>query len=91
MSTTGEKFTDLLSRVRRDDLADMANTDVAFETIVANVLNAPMTSHNPLFQVMFAFQNIDFPSLELGGRDRFSGGRGNHSGKGGSAAQPLPE
>ncbi|MFV3116270.1 amino acid adenylation domain-containing protein [Gordonia amicalis] len=62
----GEKFTDLLSRVRRDDLADMANTDVAFETIVANVLNAPMTSHNPLFQVMFAFQNIDFPSLELG-------------------------
>ncbi|WP_372512880.1 amino acid adenylation domain-containing protein [Gordonia alkanivorans] len=62
----GEKFSDLLSRVRRDDLADMANTDVAFETIVAKILSAPATSHNPLFQVMFAFQNIDFPSLELG-------------------------
>ncbi len=62
----GEKFSELLSRVRRDDLADMANTDVAFETIVAKILNAPTTSHNPLFQVMFAFQNIDFPSLELG-------------------------
>ncbi len=61
----GEKFSDLLSRVRRDDLADMANTDVAFDTIVANVLNSTTTSHNPLFQVMFAFQNIDFPSLEL--------------------------
>nr|WP_255218667.1 non-ribosomal peptide synthetase [Gordonia paraffinivorans] len=62
----GEKFTDLLARVRRDDLADMANTDVAFETIVAKVLSAPSRSHNPLFQVMFAFQNIEFPTLELG-------------------------
>ncbi|WP_168703427.1 amino acid adenylation domain-containing protein [Gordonia paraffinivorans] len=62
----GEKFTDLLARVRRDDLADMANTDIAFETIVAKVLSAPSRSHNPLFQVMFAFQNIEFPTLELG-------------------------
>ncbi|MBY4572419.1 non-ribosomal peptide synthetase [Gordonia paraffinivorans] len=62
----GERFTDLLARVRRDDLADMANTDVAFETIVAKVLSAPSRSHNPLFQVMFAFQNIEFPTLELG-------------------------
>ncbi|GAB19575.1 putative non-ribosomal peptide synthetase, partial [Gordonia effusa NBRC 100432] len=62
----GVSFTELLAQVRRDDLADMANTDIAFDSIVAETVSATATSHNPLFQVMFWFQNIDFPTLQLG-------------------------
>lgn len=62
-----EEFGTLLERVRSEDLADMAHTDVSFESIVSRVLDAPPTSHNPLFQVMFAFQNIDFPTLDFAG------------------------
>ncbi|GAB32431.1 non-ribosomal peptide synthetase [Gordonia otitidis] len=63
---SSESFTDLLGRVRRDDLVDMSNTDVAFDTIVSRVLKGAPTSHNPIYQVMFAFQNLDFPRLDLG-------------------------
>ncbi|MDL9937935.1 amino acid adenylation domain-containing protein [Gordonia sp. ABSL1-1] len=60
-----EKFAELLERLRDDDLADMANADVAFDTIAASVVSTQPVSYNPVFQVMFAFQNFDFPSLEL--------------------------
>ena len=62
----GESFADLLSRVRRDDLADMSNADVAFDTIAAALGIAPSPSHNPVFQAMFAYQNLEFPALRLG-------------------------
>ncbi|MFW0788914.1 amino acid adenylation domain-containing protein [Gordonia sp. CPCC 205333] len=62
----GASFTELLAQVRRDDLADMANAEIAFDSIVAETVSATATSHNPLFQVMFWFQNIDFPTLRLG-------------------------
>ncbi|WP_312870297.1 non-ribosomal peptide synthetase [Gordonia asplenii] len=62
----GEDFAGLLARVRADDLADMANTDVAFEAITA-VLGIPRTSAvNPVFQAMFWFQNLEFPRVSLG-------------------------
>ena len=63
---SGESFASLLGRVRSDDLMDMSTTDVAFDTIVSRVLSSTPTSHNPIYQVMFAFQNIDFPHLDLG-------------------------
>ncbi|ACY22918.1 amino acid adenylation domain protein [Gordonia bronchialis DSM 43247] len=62
----GERFSDLLAHVRRDDLSDMAHADVAFESVVAQTVAKPTSAHNPLFQVMFWFQNIDFPTLDLG-------------------------
>ncbi|GAA1479884.1 hypothetical protein GCM10009624_03240 [Gordonia sinesedis] len=62
-----EPFHVLLERVRGEDLADMANTDVSFESIVSRLLPSPPTSYNPLFQVMFAFQNIEFPALDFAG------------------------
>ena len=62
-----EPFVSLLGRVRRDDLADMANADVAFDAIATKVRPTPAISYNPIFQVMFAFQNIDFPPVELDG------------------------
>lgn len=63
----GERFIDLLSRVRHEDLSDFSHTDVAFDVIVARVLRQPPVSYNPLFQVMFAFQNFEFPVVELPG------------------------
>jgi len=60
-----EKFAELLQRVRDDDLTDMANADVPFDTIVASVLQSPPTSYNPIYQVMFAYQNFTVPTLDL--------------------------
>ncbi|MFT4127116.1 MAG: amino acid adenylation domain-containing protein [Gordonia sp. (in: high G+C Gram-positive bacteria)] len=62
-----EPFHTLLERVRAEDLTDMANTDVSFESIVSQLLDVPPTAYNPVFQVMFAFQNIEFPTVELAG------------------------
>lgn len=62
----GESFLALLARLRADDLADMANSDVAFDTVAAQ-LGVPRTAaFNPVYQVMFWFQNLDFPSVALG-------------------------
>ncbi|MFW0795581.1 amino acid adenylation domain-containing protein [Gordonia sp. CPCC 205515] len=62
-----QSFAELLEEVRRDDLADMSNADISFETIASDVLDAPPTSYNPIYQVMFAFQNLEFPEVELDG------------------------
>jgi amino acid adenylation domain-containing protein len=61
----GEQFVDLLERVRNDDLADMSHTDVAFDNIVSRTLPKPPTSYNPIYQVMLAFQDVDFPTLQF--------------------------
>ncbi|NDK92188.1 amino acid adenylation domain-containing protein [Gordonia desulfuricans] len=62
-----EKFAEMLHRVREDDLADMACADIAFDTIADAVLTSRPTSHNPIYQVMFAFQNFTFPTVTLDG------------------------
>ncbi|GAA1461136.1 non-ribosomal peptide synthetase [Williamsia maris] len=64
---SGEGFETLLHRVRGEDLADMSHADVAFDEIVSRVVSSTTGSHNPVFQVMFAFQNIVFPTVELDG------------------------
>ncbi|MCF3940804.1 non-ribosomal peptide synthetase [Gordonia tangerina] len=60
-----EPFVDLLARVRNEDLADMSHTDVAFDNIVARALPKPPTSYNPIYQVMLAFQDVEFPTLQF--------------------------
>ncbi|GAA2065649.1 hypothetical protein GCM10009722_29470 [Williamsia deligens] len=63
-----EPFTDLLARVRTEDLADLAHADVPFDRIVDHVLGrSPLTLHTPLFGVMLAFQDLDVPPLTLDG------------------------
>ena len=62
-----EPFTDLLARVRVDDLADLAHTDVPFDRIVDHVLGRAPSSSNPLFQVTLAFQDLDLPAVALDG------------------------
>ncbi len=60
-------FTALLEEVRGNDLADLANTDVAFEEVVSALGRGATAGFNPLFQVMFTFQNLAFPTVELAG------------------------
>ncbi|MFC6010970.1 non-ribosomal peptide synthetase [Nocardia lasii] len=61
----GETFTDLLDRVRHDDLAAFANADVPFERLVAE-LDPPRTqAHHPLYQVALSFQNLAQSRLDL--------------------------
>ena len=63
----GERFLELLDRVRGDDLADMSHAAIPFDEIVARIMSRPPTAHNPVFQVMLAFQNVEFPVLRLDG------------------------
>ncbi|GAA3026043.1 non-ribosomal peptide synthetase [Gordonia defluvii] len=60
-------FADLLDQVRGADLADLAHTDVAFEEIVTALGRGSTAGYNPIFQVMFTFQNLGFPVVELAG------------------------
>ncbi len=62
----GQSFGDLLARVRTNDLTDMAHADVAFDTIAQRIVASPTAAYNPVFQVIFAFQNLEFPTLRLG-------------------------
>ncbi|WP_161893844.1 non-ribosomal peptide synthetase [Gordonia spumicola] len=62
----GERFVDVLDRVRVDDLAAMANADVAFDDIVART-GTGAGSSSALFQAMFVFQNLAFPRVEIAG------------------------
>uniref|UniRef100_UPI003D8A50FD amino acid adenylation domain-containing protein n=1 Tax=Gordonia sp. B7-2 TaxID=3420932 RepID=UPI003D8A50FD len=63
----GERFSEVLERVRSSDLADMSHTDVAFGDVVERVVGSPAVAYNPVFQAMLAFQNLEFPTLELDG------------------------
>ncbi|MFD6217902.1 amino acid adenylation domain-containing protein, partial [Nocardia salmonicida] len=60
-------FTEVLDRARECDLGAFDNAGIPFEQLV-EVLNPPRsTAHEPLTQVGFSFQNIDIPTLQLGG------------------------
>ncbi|MFC6010622.1 amino acid adenylation domain-containing protein, partial [Nocardia lasii] len=64
---SGAPFTEMLTRVRDCDLGAFDNAAIPFEQLV-EVINPPRsTAHAPLTQVGFSFQNIDVPTLSLGG------------------------
>jgi len=62
-----EPFDRLLRRVTHDDLTDIEHADVSFDAIVDAAGVSRSTAHNPLYQVMFWFQNFEFPTVELDG------------------------
>ncbi|SEQ85819.1 non-ribosomal peptide synthase domain TIGR01720/amino acid adenylation domain-containing protein [Streptomyces radiopugnans] len=60
-------FIDLLRRVRATALGAYAHQDLPFERLVDLVGADRSLSHNPLFQVLLAYQNNDIRDIELPG------------------------
>ncbi|MEI5097757.1 amino acid adenylation domain-containing protein [Streptomyces sp. PmtG] len=60
-------FADLLARVRDKSLAAYENQDVPFETLVELINPDRSAAYQPLFQVMFAWQNFEKADFELPG------------------------
>jgi amino acid adenylation domain-containing protein/non-ribosomal peptide synthase protein (TIGR01720 family) len=58
---------ELLQRVRRSALAAYANQDVPFELLVELLDPERSAAYHPLFQVMFAWHDIEMPALEFPG------------------------
>ncbi|MDY7096423.1 MAG: condensation domain-containing protein, partial [Acidobacteriota bacterium] len=59
----GPTFRELLRQVRETTLEGLSNHDVPFERVVEALSLERDTSRNPLFQVLFAFQNVPIPKL----------------------------
>ncbi|HEX3531511.1 MAG TPA: non-ribosomal peptide synthase/polyketide synthase, partial [Thermoanaerobaculia bacterium] len=61
------RFTELVSRVRREALAAYAHQDLPFEKLVEDLAPERSLAHTPLFQVMVAWQNAATGALALPG------------------------
>ncbi len=60
-------FDALVEHVRETDLSAFGNADIPFERVVEALLPNRATAHNPLFQVVLSFDNLEQPKLELPG------------------------
>ncbi|HSU17578.1 non-ribosomal peptide synthetase [Longimicrobium sp.] len=58
---------ELLARVKARALEAQQNQDIPFEQVVELVEPARSLAHNPVFQVMFAWQNVPRSALQLPG------------------------
>ncbi|HYN20898.1 MAG TPA: condensation domain-containing protein, partial [Thermoanaerobaculia bacterium] len=65
--TGRSSFRELLRQVREHVLSAHAHQDLPFERIVEELRPERAAGRNPFFQVVFAFQNVPLPALELPG------------------------
>src|SRR6185503_5410584 len=62
-----QSFAELLEQVRTTAVVAYAHQDLPFETLVDALNPQRNLNHTPLFQVMFALQNLPFGAVELPG------------------------
>ncbi|MBT7408878.1 MAG: amino acid adenylation domain-containing protein, partial [Methylococcales bacterium] len=65
--TPDMSFTQLLHQIRQTSLDAFAHQDLPFEMLIQHLNAERDVSRSPLFQVMFMFQNLPIPDLELHG------------------------
>jgi amino acid adenylation domain-containing protein/non-ribosomal peptide synthase protein (TIGR01720 family) len=59
------KFTDFLDSVKENTLDAFENQDYPFEDLVENAAVNRDAGRNPLFDIVFTLQNMEFPQIEL--------------------------
>ncbi|MCK4259319.1 MAG: amino acid adenylation domain-containing protein [Halanaerobiales bacterium] len=62
-----QTFTQFLSKVRENTLLALQNQSYQFEDLVEKVVRVRRTNRNPLFDVMFALNNMETRQLEIHG------------------------
>ena len=65
-------FSELLGQVKERALGAYRNQDLPYERLVEGLAPSREASHNPVFQVMFAFQNAGAGRSGAGGSERFA-------------------
>ncbi|HLP44614.1 MAG TPA: condensation domain-containing protein, partial [Candidatus Kapabacteria bacterium] len=64
----GEKcFHSFLAEVKENSLRAFENQEYPYEELVEKLNSERNTGRNPLFDTMFALQNLDFPAIEIPG------------------------
>ncbi|HEX5717204.1 MAG TPA: amino acid adenylation domain-containing protein, partial [Thermoanaerobaculia bacterium] len=66
-ATGRPSFRELLRRTREEVLGAHEHQDLPFERIVEELRPERAAGRNPLFQAVFAFQNVPMPALDLPG------------------------
>jgi amino acid adenylation domain-containing protein len=65
---SGEKtFRQFLKEIKNITLRAFENQDYPFENLVGTLVNQRDISRNPLFDVLFIFQNMEIPTIEIPG------------------------